>query len=90
MVLPGALRRSEGHQGLRRVLEGRRGQAVDPADATFLARAVELAARATGETAPNPPVGAVIALLVKISVAKPEPHALPDEAGAGAAAASAW
>jgi diaminohydroxyphosphoribosylaminopyrimidine deaminase / 5-amino-6-(5-phosphoribosylamino)uracil reductase len=41
-------------------LEGRRGSAVDRPDATYLARAVELAARALGETAPNPPVGAVI------------------------------
>jgi diaminohydroxyphosphoribosylaminopyrimidine deaminase/5-amino-6-(5-phosphoribosylamino)uracil reductase len=41
-------------------LERRRGHAVNELDATYLARAVELAARALGDTAPNPPVGAVI------------------------------
>jgi diaminohydroxyphosphoribosylaminopyrimidine deaminase/5-amino-6-(5-phosphoribosylamino)uracil reductase len=41
-------------------LERRRGHAVDTADATYLARAVELAARAVADAAPNPPVGAVI------------------------------
>lgn len=41
-------------------MEGRRGYPVDELDATYLARAVELAARALGDTAPNPPVGAVI------------------------------
>jgi len=41
-------------------LEGRRGFPVNELDATYLARAVELAARALGDTAPNPPVGAVI------------------------------
>lgn len=34
----------------------------------------------------GPILVAVVALLVKISIARPEPHALPDEAGAGAAA----
>jgi diaminohydroxyphosphoribosylaminopyrimidine deaminase/5-amino-6-(5-phosphoribosylamino)uracil reductase len=61
MVLPRGERRGQEHRRLRRVLEGRRGQAVDRTDATYLARAVELAARARGDTAPNPPVGAVIA-----------------------------
>ena len=42
-------------------MEGRRGYAVNQLDATYLARAVELAARALADTAPNPPVGAVIA-----------------------------
>lgn len=41
-------------------MEGRRGSPVNELDATYLARAVELAARALGDTAPNPPVGAVI------------------------------
>ena len=41
-------------------MEGRRGYAVNRTDATYLARAVELAARALADTAPNPPVGAVI------------------------------
>jgi diaminohydroxyphosphoribosylaminopyrimidine deaminase/5-amino-6-(5-phosphoribosylamino)uracil reductase len=41
-------------------LERRRGHAVDRTDATYLARAAELAARAIADAAPNPPVGAVI------------------------------
>ncbi len=41
-------------------MERRRGEPVDSLDATYLARAVELASRAVAETVPNPPVGAVI------------------------------
>jgi diaminohydroxyphosphoribosylaminopyrimidine deaminase / 5-amino-6-(5-phosphoribosylamino)uracil reductase len=40
-------------------LEGRRGHAVD-SDATYLARACELAARAVADASPNPPVGCVL------------------------------
>jgi diaminohydroxyphosphoribosylaminopyrimidine deaminase/5-amino-6-(5-phosphoribosylamino)uracil reductase len=40
-------------------LEGRRGLAVDR-DRSYLARAVELAARAVADAAPNPPVGCVV------------------------------
>ena len=41
-------------------MERRRGRAVDATDATYLARAVELATRAIADAEPNPPVGAVI------------------------------
>jgi diaminohydroxyphosphoribosylaminopyrimidine deaminase / 5-amino-6-(5-phosphoribosylamino)uracil reductase len=41
-------------------LERRRGHAVNALDATYLARAVELASRAIADAVPNPPVGAVI------------------------------
>ncbi|MBV8645188.1 MAG: bifunctional diaminohydroxyphosphoribosylaminopyrimidine deaminase/5-amino-6-(5-phosphoribosylamino)uracil reductase RibD [Candidatus Eremiobacteraeota bacterium] len=60
MVLPRGQRQGEEHRRLRRVLEGRRGQAVDP-DRTYLARAVELAARAVADAMPNPSVGCVLA-----------------------------
>jgi len=40
-------------------LEGRSGF-INPADGIYLGRAVELAARASGDVAPNPPVGAVL------------------------------
>jgi diaminohydroxyphosphoribosylaminopyrimidine deaminase/5-amino-6-(5-phosphoribosylamino)uracil reductase len=60
VVLPHAERCGEKHHRLRRVLERRRGYAVDALDATYLERAVELASRAIADTAPNPPVGAVI------------------------------
>src|SRR5665213_225805 len=60
LVLSDAQGRSQEHHRIHRVLERRRGHAVDRPDATYLARAVELAARALAETAPNPPVGAVI------------------------------
>jgi diaminohydroxyphosphoribosylaminopyrimidine deaminase/5-amino-6-(5-phosphoribosylamino)uracil reductase len=59
MVLPADEGRREEHRGLRGVLEGRRGHAVDR-DRTYLARAVELASRASADAAPNPPVGCVI------------------------------
>ncbi|HZO94807.1 MAG TPA: bifunctional diaminohydroxyphosphoribosylaminopyrimidine deaminase/5-amino-6-(5-phosphoribosylamino)uracil reductase RibD [Candidatus Baltobacteraceae bacterium] len=59
MVLPAGERRGEEHRGVRRFLEGRRGEAVS-VDATYLARAVELASRAIADAAPNPPVGCVL------------------------------
>jgi diaminohydroxyphosphoribosylaminopyrimidine deaminase / 5-amino-6-(5-phosphoribosylamino)uracil reductase len=59
VVLPADQGRGEKHRRLRRVLEGRRGHTVDP-DASYLARAVELAARGARDVAPNPPVGCVI------------------------------
>ena len=40
-------------------MERRRGHAIAAAEAIYLARAVELAARAIADAAPNPPVGAV-------------------------------
>jgi diaminohydroxyphosphoribosylaminopyrimidine deaminase/5-amino-6-(5-phosphoribosylamino)uracil reductase len=61
VVLSGTERRGQEYHQLRRILERRRGQAVDATDATYLARAVELASRAIADAAPNPPVGAVIA-----------------------------
>jgi diaminohydroxyphosphoribosylaminopyrimidine deaminase/5-amino-6-(5-phosphoribosylamino)uracil reductase len=59
VVLSTSEGRREEHRGLRGVLEGRRGHAVDR-DATYLARTVELGARAIADAAPNPPVGCVL------------------------------
>jgi diaminohydroxyphosphoribosylaminopyrimidine deaminase/5-amino-6-(5-phosphoribosylamino)uracil reductase len=59
VVLFGAEGKSREHQRARRLLEGRSGF-INPADRIYLARAIELAARASGDVAPNPPVGAVL------------------------------
>jgi diaminohydroxyphosphoribosylaminopyrimidine deaminase/5-amino-6-(5-phosphoribosylamino)uracil reductase len=58
VVLSRAQRRGEADQRLRCFLEGRLGRLN--ADAVYLARACELAARAIADASPNPPVGAVI------------------------------
>jgi diaminohydroxyphosphoribosylaminopyrimidine deaminase/5-amino-6-(5-phosphoribosylamino)uracil reductase len=61
VVLSAAEGRRQEHRRLRGVLERRRGQAVDPdTDGTYVARAVELGARAIADAAPNPPVGCVL------------------------------
>ncbi|MGZ3508661.1 MAG: bifunctional diaminohydroxyphosphoribosylaminopyrimidine deaminase/5-amino-6-(5-phosphoribosylamino)uracil reductase RibD [Vulcanimicrobiaceae bacterium] len=59
MALSRTERRREAHRGLHRVLEGRQGP-LNALDRLYLQRACELAARAVGNTSPNPTVGAVV------------------------------